>query len=312
MAAHNTDALDPNLFKTEEGTHALLHGDPLGNIAHGTASLNSILLGLKYSDYCVVEAGFATDLGAEKFVDIATRIGGFAVDAAVVVATVRAVKHHGGVTKDALNAPNLDAIRRGLQNLAKHLENVRLFGLEPIVAINGFKNDDKGEIRVIEDFCRDQGVACALSTAFTDGGEGAKGLGELAVEASRKGTRSKPLYPLEASTEEKIDVLVKLVYGGKGADYALEAKEDIARIAKLGLANQPTCVAKTALSLSDDARKLGRPQDFTVSVQRLRPAAGAGFNIAYMGDILTMPGLPREPAAERIDLTEDGEVTGVF
>jgi formate--tetrahydrofolate ligase len=312
MAALLKDALEPNLVQTAEGTPALVHGGPFGNIAHGTASLISIRLGLSLSDYCVVEAGFATDLGAEKFVDIAARVGGFVADAAVVVATVRALKHHGGVPKEALDRPNVGAVSRGLENLAKHIENVRLLGLEPVVAINGFQTDSAEELRSIEEFCKGEDVPSALSTAYEAGGEGASYLAQLAVESTKKGRTSKPLYPLDAPTEEKISLLVKKIYGGKAVDYDLQAKSDIERISKLGLENEPICVAKTASSLSDDPKKLGRPRDFTVTVQRLGLAAGAGFNVAYMGDILTMPGLPKEPAAERIDLSEEGVVTGVF
>jgi formate--tetrahydrofolate ligase len=312
MAALLRDALEPNLVQTAEGTPALVHGGPFGNIAHGTASLVSILLGLRLSDYCIVEAGFASDLGGEKFVDIAARVGGFEADAAVIVATIRALKHHGGASKDAVDASNPNAVRLGLENLAKHIENVRLFGLEPIVAINAFRSDSRDEIRVIEEFCSSLGVPCALSTAFTDGGEGAKGVAQLALEACHKGAKSRALYALDASTEEKLETLVKNVYGGAGVDYEIEAKSDIERISRLGLSDRPICVSKTQLSLSDDPRKLGRPRGFRVTVQRLRAAAGAGFNIAYMGDILTMPGLPKEPAAKKIDLTDDGRVTGVF
>lgn len=312
MASLLKDALEPNLVQTAEGTPALVHGGPFGNIAHGTASLTSILLGLSLTDYCVVEAGFATDLGAEKFVDIATRVGGFVVDSAVLVATVRALKHHGGIPKETLDKPNVGAVDRGLENLAKHVENVRLLGLEPVIAINGFHTDTRDELRTIEEFCKTENVPSALSTAYEAGGEGATYLAQLAVEATKKGKVSKPLYPLEAPTEEKLSLLVKKVYGGDAIDYDFKAKGGIETISKLGLANQPICVAKTALSLSDDPKKLGRPRGFTVTVQRLGLAAGAGFNIAYMGDILTMPGLPKEPAAERIDLTAEGVVTGIF
>jgi formate--tetrahydrofolate ligase len=312
MAAILKEALEPNLAQTADGTPALIHGGPFGNIAHGTASLTSILLGLRLADYCVVEAGFATELGAEKFVDIVARIGGLNVDAAVVVATVRALRHHGGAPKESVNSPNPGAVKKGMDNLGKHIENVRTFGILPVVAINRFQSDAEEEIRLIEQFCNSQGVPCAVSTVFEQGGQGGVELAERAVEAANKGSRSRPLYPLEASVEHKLEAIVKDLYGGSNVEYTFDAKKDLERITALGLVNEPICVAKTPLSLSDDPLKLGRPREFTALVRKLEVAAGAGFNVAYMGDVVMMPGLPKKPAAERIDITDDGTVTGLY
>jgi formate--tetrahydrofolate ligase len=312
MAAILRDALEPNLAQTSEGSPALIHGGPFGNIAHGTASLVSILLGLCLADYCVVEAGFATELGAEKFVDIVARTGGFNVDAAIIVATVRALRHHGGSAKEKLNSPDVGAVKRGLGNLGKHIENVRTFSPMPVVAINKFQSDTKEELRLVEQFCSSQGVPFALSTAFEEGREGAVELAERAAEAAKKGYKSTPIYPLEAPVEHKLEAIVKDLYGGTGVEYTFDAGKDLERIAALGLVNEPVCVAKTPLSLSDDPTRLGRPREFTALVRRLEVAAGVGFNIAYMGDVVTMPGLPKKPAAENIALTDDGAITGLY
>lgn len=311
MAALVRDALEPNLVQTAEGTPALVHGGPFANIAHGTASMISIGLGLRLADYCVVEAGFASDLGMEKFVDIVTRAGGFEVNVVVVVASVKALRYHGGVPKDSLESPDSRAVMKGLENLAKHIENVRLCGLTPIVAINRFPTDSEEEIRQVIDFCREQGVSSAISTAFAVGGEGATELAERVVESARLGEKSHPLYPVEGSVEDKVATIVGKIYGGDGVDYEPSAKEGIATISKLGLTNLPVCIAKTPLSLSDDQTKTGRPRGFRVRVHKTKPAAGAGFNIVYMGDIVTMPGLPKVPLAEQIGLSDDGEISGL-
>jgi len=311
MAAILRETLEPNLAQTAEGTPALIHGGPFANIAHGTSSLVSILLGLSEADYCVVEAGFGSELGAEKFVDIVSRVGGFNVSAAVIVATVRALRHHGGVPAEKLNSTDPEAVKRGLGNLGKHIENVRTLGLAPVVTINKFQSDEPREIQMIEQFCSSLNVPCAVSTVFQDGGEGATELAERVVEATRKGAQSHPVYPLEASVEDKLEAVVKDLYGGIGAEYTSDAKKDLDRIARLSFVNQPICVAKTPLSLSDDPTKIGRPRDFIALVRRLEVAAGAGFNIAYMGDVVTMPGLPKRPAAENIDLTDEGIITGL-
>ena len=312
MAAILKDALEPNLVQTAEGTPALIHGGPFANIAHGTSSLVSIQLGLSLGEYCVVEAGFATELGGEKFVDIVSRAGGLSPCAAVIVATVKALKHHGGVPADKLGSPDAEAVKRGLGNLGKHIENVQTFGLAPVVAINKFHADAEQEIEFVRQFCNNLNVPCAVSTVFEDGGRGATELAERVVEAASKGLRSRPIYPLEAPVEHKVEAIVKDMYGGTGVDYSLDARKDLERLGRMGLVEGPVCVAKTPLSLSDDPTKLGRPRDFTALVRRLEVAAGAGFNIAYMGDVVTMPGLPRRPAAENIDLRDDGTITGLF
>ena len=311
MAAILRETLEPNLAQTAEGTPALIHGGPFANIAHGTSSLVSIQLGLSVADYCVVEAGFASELGAEKFVDIVSRVGSLNVSAAIIVATVRALRYHGGVSAEKLNSADPEAVKRGLENLGKHIENVQAFGLPPVVAINKFQSDEPSEIHVIEQFCSSLNVPCAVSTVFENGGQGASELAEHVVEATRKGAQSHPVYPLEASVEDKIEAVVKGLYGGVGAEYTSDAKKDLDRITRLSSVNQPICVAKTPLSLSDDPTKIGRPRDFTALVRRLEVAAGAGFNIAYMGDVVTMPGLPKRPAAESINLTDEGIITGL-
>ncbi len=311
MAVVLKESLAPNLVQTAEGTPALVHGGPFANIAHGTSSLTSILLGLKVADYCVVELGFASDLGAEKFIDIVTRVGGFEVSVAVIVVTVRALRFHGGVPKDALESPNLKAVAAGLDNLAKHVENMGKFGLTPVVAINRFPSDSEDEIRQVREFCRERGLPCAVSTAFTDGSEGAVELSRSVVDAAELREKSRPIYSLGMSIEEKLDLLTREVYGGTGVDYEQEALEDIALISRLGLAGQPVCVAKTPLSLSDDPKKIGRPRGFKCRVHHVRPAAGAGFNVAYMGEVTTMPGLPKVPLAEQMDLTDDGLTAGL-
>jgi formate--tetrahydrofolate ligase len=264
------------------------------------------------ADYCVVEAGFATELGGEKFVDIVSRAGGFSPCAAVIVATVKALRHHGGVPADKLGSSDAEAVKRGLGNLGKHIENVRTFGLAPAVAINKFQSDAEQEIEIVRQFCDSLNVPCAVSTVFENGGKGATELAERVVEAAGKGARSHPVYPLEAPIEEKLEAVVKDLYGGIGVEYSLDARKDLERTARLGLVDPLVCVAKTPLSLSDDPAKIGRPRDFTTLVRRLEVAAGAGFNIAYMGDVVTMPGLPKKPAAENIDLTDDGIITGLF
>jgi len=312
MAALLKDALEPNLAQTAEGTPALIHGGPFANIAHGTASLISIKLGLSLSDFCVVEAGFASDLGAEKFVDIAARVGGLNVDAALIVASIRALRYHGGISKAEVNQPNPDAVKRGLGNLGKHIENVRTLGPTPIVALNRFRDDSGQELQIVERFCRTQGIPFAVSTAFEEGGQGAVELAKKAVDAVSKGQRSRPLYPLEAPIEQKLEAIARDIYGATAVDYSQDARRDIQRLNSLGLINELVCVAKTPLSLSDDPSKIGRPREFNVLVRRLHAVTGAGFNIAYMGDIVVMPGLPKVPAAENIKLSDDGTVTGVF
>ncbi len=311
MAAVLRDALKPNLVQTSEGTPALIHGGCFGNMAHGTTSLVSILLGLQQVEYCVVEAGFGSDLGAEKFVDIAARTGGFNVDAAVVVASTRALKHHGGAPSRS-GSSDLSALKQGLDNLEKHIENVGTLGMTPVVAINRFPADTQEELSLVGEFCDGKDVPWSVSTVFEEGSKGAVELSERVIEAAQKGSRARSLYSLNASLEDKLDTIVRTMYGGAGVDYTVDARRDIKRIDELDHANRPVCVAKTPLSLSDEQARIGRPRGFTTIVRKISIAGGAGFNVAYMGDIVTMPGLPRHPAAELIDLTDDGLVKGLL
>jgi len=310
MGALMRDALQPNLVQTSEGTPALVHGGPFGNIAHGTCSIISIRKALELGEYVVVEAGFGSDLGAEKFVDIVSRTGNLHVDAAVIVATVKGLKYQGGL--DNTNAPDQAAVARGLGNLSKHIENVRALGIRPIVAINRFSGDTPDELRKVSDHCRSEGVPFAVTSAFLEGGQGSADLAQLAMEEAAKGSSPRPLYGPDMSVQDKVSTLAKVLYGGDGAQFTEAAESDIARINKLGYSSFPICVAKTAMSLSDDAQKRGRPWGFVVSARAVEVAAGAGFNIVHMGDIMRMPGLPKSPAAERIRLSDDGVISGVY
>jgi formate--tetrahydrofolate ligase len=309
------EALQPNLVQTSEGTPALVHGGPFGNIAHGTCSVISILLALQSADYAVVEAGFGSDLGAEKFIDIVTRVGGVGVDAAVIVATLRALRHHGrgGESGAApLDTPDPEAVRVGLANLAKHVENVRTLGLRPVVALNLFEGDEDEEVRAVSDFCLKEGVPFSTTSAYAEGGEGSRRLAKLVVEESGKGSGCVPVYELDASIRDKVGKIVDLMYGGSGVSYTETATAELEKITKLGYANLPVCIAKTATSLSDDSELTGRPQGFVAAVHDLELAAGAGYVIVEMGEISRMPGLPSSPAAERISLSDDGVVTGIL
>jgi formate--tetrahydrofolate ligase len=310
MAALLREAMLPNVVQTGEGTPALVHGGPFGNIAHGTCSLTSMRLGLSLADYVIVEAGFASDLGAEKFVDIVTRVGDLRVDMAVLVVTVKALRYHGGSSH--WEVPDAGAVRIGLDNMKKHLENVRLYGLTPVVAVNRFPEDSDEELKIVAEACGSEGVPFAASTVYTDGGIGSKELALLVVEACNKGSSCRPVYGLGQTVEAKIEELAKKVYGGRSVEYTDSARDDLARISKLGLSDNPVCVAKTQFSFSDEPSRIGRPRDFVVTVRKVEPAAGAGFNIVHMGQIVTMPGLPKHPAAENIDISDDGIVTGVF
>jgi formate--tetrahydrofolate ligase len=311
MAVILRNALRPNLVQTSEGTPAFVHGGPFANIAHGTASLVSLRLALELADYCVVEAGFGADLGGEKFVDLVAPAGGFSVDATVVVATVRSLRYHGGVGKDRLGEPNLEALERGLPNLAQHLTIVRAFGAPAVVALNRFPGDTEEEIHKVQRFCAEEGVPCALSEVFARGGEGALDLAGSVVEAARAGGRSRPLYDPSLPLVEKVATLVRRVYGGDGVNLSPAALEDLQRVDGAGLGRAPVCIAKTHLSLSDDPKRLGRPRDFSVTVHRIYPSAGAGFVVVLLGEILTLPGLPKHPASEGLDLSDTGEVLGL-
>jgi formate--tetrahydrofolate ligase len=304
------EALQPNLVQTSEGTPAIVHGGPFGNIAHGTCSVISILLALQTAEYAVVEAGFGSDLGAEKFVDIVTRVTGVGVDAAVIVATVRALRHHGGATSPEAQDPN--AVRAGLENLAKHVENVRTLGLRPIVALNHFEGDSDEEVREVSEFCATAGVPFSITSVFEEGGEGARRLAQLVVDEAAEGSGRATVYDIEDSIQEKVSKVVTRMYGGAGVTYTPAAAAELEKVTRLGYGDLPICIAKTATSLSDDPKLVGRPRGFVATVHDVELAAGAGYVIVEMGEISRMPGLPSSPAAERISLSDDGVVTGVF
>ncbi|MEZ4320498.1 MAG: formate--tetrahydrofolate ligase [Myxococcota bacterium] len=301
----------PNLVQTLEGTPALVHGGPFANIAHGCNSVMATKMALHLADWCITEAGFGFDLGAEKFLDIKCRVAGLEPAAVVIVATVRALKMHGGVELDALTEPNPDAVRKGLGNLEKHLESVGHFGARPIVALNRFYADTDAEIAVVRGFCEQLGVPFAESDHFARGGEGAEALAKLLVQvASEPGPAVKPLYALEDRVTDKITAIATKVYGANKVVFTREAEADLRRIRRLGFANLPICMAKTHSSLSDDPKLRGRPTDFDVTVRSIRINAGAGFLVALTGDILRMPGLPRVPQSEHMDVV-DGRIVGV-
>ncbi len=311
MVALLFDALMPNLVRTTEGAPVLVHGGPFANIAHGCNSVIATRAALNFADYCVTEAGFAFDLGGEKFFDIKCRSAGLDPAAVVLVATVRALKMHGGVALDALGTEHVTAVKSGLANLEKHVENVRAFGKEPLVALNRFAGDADVEIDVVRGFCAEKGIAFAVSDAFARGGEGALELAQAVVTLATKETAPfRPLYSLEASIPEKIETVAKTIYGAKGIVLSTKAEKDVAEVTRLGLANLPICVAKTQNSLSDDPTLRGRPRDFVVHVRGLEIAAGAGFIVVLTGDVLRMPGLPKKPQAEAIDVV-DGKIVGL-
>ncbi len=325
MSAILKDALEPNLVQTSDETPALVHCGPFGNIATGTSSLVSILLGLYYSDYCVVEAGFGSDLGAEKFVDIVSRLGHFEVDVAVIVVSIKALKFH-GAAEELVGSERMSVGRNqmlessivrghmssGLANLQKHIENIRLFGIPPVVAINRFSTDTDDELKTVMDFCRGIGVSCAISNVFAEGANGGRELAQLVSEVSSGHHANIPVYGMNDNTKEKIEKVVRKVYGGSEVIYEQQALDDIATIRGLGLTDSPICIAKTPSSLSDDPKKLGRPTSFSVRVSRIGISSGAGFSVPYMGEIMTMPGLPSHPAAEKMYLRDNGEIVGLF
>ncbi|MBE6673419.1 MAG: formate--tetrahydrofolate ligase [Ruminococcaceae bacterium] len=314
MAALLKDALKPNLVQTLEGTPAFIHGGPFANIAHGCNSVTATKLALKLGDYAITEAGFGADLGAEKFLDIKCRMAGLVPDAVVIVATVRALKMHGGLAKNELGAENLEALKKGLPNLLRHISNIKdVYGLPAVVAVNRFPTDTDAEIATVIEECKKLGVNVALSTVWAEGGKGGM---ELAKEVVRlceeeKGTFSF-CYPTEGSIKDKIDAIVKRIYRGNGVIYTANAEKQIQKLEELGFASCPVCVAKTQYSFSDDPTKLGAPEDFSVTVRNVKISAGAGFIVVLTGDVMTMPGLPKSPAAERIDVDENGLITGLF
>ena len=311
VAALLKDAIKPNLVQTLENTPVLIHGGPFANIAHGCNSLIATKLALKLGDYVITEAGFAADLGAEKFLDIKCRQGNLSPKCVVIVATVRALKHHGGAKE--LGVENLEALSKGLENLDKHIENMKKFNLPVVVAMNRFLTDTEAEFDLIRNRCKEQGVPVALCDVWARGGEGGIELAKLVVEAVENNKEEyRPLYSLDLTPAQKIETIVKEIYGGDGVVFSAAAKKTLAVIEKNGYNNLPICVSKTQKSLSDNANLLGRPTGFTVTINEVKIAAGAGFIIAMAGDIIDMPGLPKVPAAEMIDIDEFGKITGLF
>lgn len=313
MAALLKDALKPNLVQTLENTPVLMHGGPFANIAHGCNSVRATQLALKLGDYCITEAGFGSDLGAEKFFDIKCRCAGLAPSCVVLVATLRALKYNGGVPKAETSQENVEALKKGLENLRAHIENMRKFGVPVVVAINRFLTDTGDEIAVLEDFCAKMEVPFALTEVFAKGGAGGAELARKVAEAAESGQADfHPLYEETLSIREKMEVLAKEIYRADGVTYTKEAEKSIREIEALGGGSLPVCVAKTQYSLSDDPGKLGRPEGFTITVRDAKLSAGAGFVVIYTGDIMTMPGLPKNPAAMGIDVDDGGNIAGLF
>lgn len=313
MAALLKDAIKPNLVQTLENTPALMHGGPFANIAHGCNSVTATRLALKLGDYCITEAGFGADLGAEKFLDIKCRCAGLKPSCVVIVATIRALKYNGGVPKAELSKENTDALKKGIVNLETHIENMRKYGLPVVVAINRFATDTEAEIETIEAFCREKDVPVSLTEVFAHGGEGGKELAEKVVKTiETKEAHFKPIYDEKLSIKEKLNVLAKEIYRAGDVVFTSNAEKAISEIEKLGKDKLPICVAKTQYSLSDDPQKLGSPKGFTLTVRDVRLSAGAGFIVALTGDIMTMPGLPKQPAAYKIDVDDNGNVSGLF
>ena len=313
MAALLKDALKPNLIQTLEHTPAIVHGGPFANIAHGCNSVRATKTALKLADYVITEAGFGADLGAEKFFDIKCRKAGLAPDAVVLVATVRALKYNGGVAKADLGTENLDALKKGIVNLEKHIENLQKFGVPVVVTLNSFVTDTKAETDYVEQFCRVRGCEFALSEVWEKGGEGGIELAnKVLLTLEQKESHFKPLYPDDMSLEDKIATVAREIYGADGVTYSAAAKKELKRITDMGMSSFPVCMAKTQYSLSDDQTKLGRPNGFTINVREVYVSAGAGFVVAVTGSIMTMPGLSKNPAAYGIDVNDDGVITGLF
>ena len=313
MAALLKDALKPNLVQSLEHTPAFIHGGPFANIAHGCNSVLATTMALKLNDYVVTEAGFGADLGAEKFIDIKCRMTGLRPSAVVIVATVRALKHHGGVAKADLNNENLEALEKGLPNLLQHVENVtKVFGLPCVVAINRFPFDSEAELKLIEDKCHELGVNVCLSEVWAKGGEGGKDLAEEVVRLCEKESSLNFTYETEDSIEEKLNKIATKIYHADGVELTTEARKQLKQLTELGFGNLPICMAKTQYSFSDDQHLLGAPKGFKITIRNLKVSAGAGFIVALTGDIMTMPGLPKVPSANNIDVTDDGRITGLF
>ena len=313
MAALLKDALKPNLVQTLEGTPAFVHGGPFANIAHGCNSIMATRMAMALGDYCVTEAGFGADLGAEKFLDIKCRLAGLNPDAVVVVATVRALKNHGGVAKADLNDENLEALEAGLPNLLQHVENItKVYQLPCVVAINLFPTDTEAELKLVEDKCRELGVNVALSEVWANGGEGGLALADEVVRLCEEPNDFQFAYDDDLSLAEKIEAIATRVYHADGVDFEPKAMAELKKLEDLGFGGMPVCMAKTQYSFSDDQKKLGAPRGFRITVRNAKVSAGAGFVVALTGDIMTMPGLPKVPAAERIDVDETGKISGLF
>ena len=313
MTALLKDAIKPNIVQTLEHTPCFVHGGPFANIAHGCNSVQATKLAVKLGDYAITEAGFGADLGAEKFMDIKCRMSGLRPDAVVIVATVRAIKYNGGVKKEDLSVENLGALERGIVNLEKHIENMLNFGTPVVVALNRFESDTDAELNAVIDKCAEYGVKCALCEVYKKGGEGGLTLAEYVIEAiENKPAEYKPVYDVDLPIEEKVNAIATKIYGAKGVEFSNKAKKAIKQLEAFGLDKKPVCIAKTQYSLSDKASLLGRPSDFTVEIKTVRISNGAGFIVAEAGDIMTMPGLPKVPSAEGIDVDENGVISGLF
>ncbi len=312
MLALLKDAMQPNLMQTIEGTPALVHGGPFANIAHGCNSVRATRAALKMADYVVTEAGFGADLGAEKFLDIKCRTAGLHPDCAVLVATIQALKYNGGAPKTDLHTPNMPALEKGIANLAKHIENLQQFGVPTVVALNSFVTDTDEENAFVENFCREHGCAFSKATVWANGSKGGQDLAKKVLDTIKtQPSHYKPLYDLDLGLTDKIETIATKIYGADGVEYTSAARKKLKTLTDLGYGNLPVCIAKTQYSLSDDPKKLGRPENFTITVRDAYVSAGAGFVVILTGDIIQMPGLPRVPAAERIDVV-DGEITGLF
>lgn len=313
MAALLKDAIKPNMVQTLEHTPAIVHGGPFANIAHGCNSVRATKACLKLADIAITEAGFGADLGAEKFFDIKCRKAGLHPDCVVLVATIRALKYNGGVAKDNLKEENMDALKKGIVNLEKHIENLQKFGVPVVVTLNSFVTDTEAETDFVREFCQARGCQFALSEVWEKGGQGGVALAEKILEVlDTTKSEFKPLYPEDMALTDKINTIATEIYGAAGVSYSPAAKKELARITELGMGNLPVCMAKTQYSLSDDAKALGRPEGFTLNVREVYPCAGAGFVVVVTGNIMTMPGLPKTPAANNIDVTDDGVITGLF
>ena len=316
MTALLKAAINPNLVQTLENTPAIVHGGPFANIAHGCNSVRATKLAMKLGDYAVTEAGFGSDLGAEKFFDIKCRFAGLKPDCTVLVATIRALKYNGGISKDELTKENLEALKKGIVNLKTHIENMHKYGVPVVVAINHFYTDTEAELEYIKSFCKEIGVTVAFSDVFLNGGEGGRELAKAVIDTIDKcedcQSNFRPLYDEKLSIKEKLEIIAKEIYRADGVTYTSAAEKAIKEIEALGYDKTPVCVAKTQYSLSDDPTKLGKPEGFTVTIRDVKLSSGAGFAVAYAGDIMTMPGLPKVPAANSIDVDDSGNISGLF